>query len=85
MKKIYIKFTRHTGSPRRFVYEFDGVKGFRDWYREEYSRRTGEYLPSNASIYDICGALRGDYSDVIRVARKDVDKYDSANNHDQNL
>lgn len=75
MKKIYIKFTRHTGSPREFVYEFDGVQGFRDWYRAEYSHRTGEYLPSNASIYDICEALRADYNNVTRVTSKEAKKF----------
>ena len=75
MKKIYIKFTRHAGRPREFVYEFDGAQGFRDWYRTEYSHGTGEFLPSNASINDICRALQADYNNVTRVTSKEAKKY----------
>lgn len=73
MKKIYIKFEKHSGGC--YVYAFVGVKGFRDWYLDRYSYKTGVFLPSNATIGDICKALREDYHNVYRISSKDARKF----------
>lgn len=75
MRKIYIKFERHIGVPCEFVYEFEGVENFRAWYREEFSQKSGDYLPADASIDDICDALRGQNRQVTRVSAREAKKY----------
>lgn len=72
---IYIKFTRHIGHPRQFIYAFDGVNEFREWYAKE-TAFTGERLPAKASIATICNALCANYNRVERVSYKEAKRFE---------